>query len=67
MECIPRAVRGASQLGMCAIFSLVAACAGAATKAVATSAAIPIAESTFFKVFPFGWELQNHFNFVMRA
>jgi len=29
---------------MCAIFSLVAACAGAATKAVATSAATPRAE-----------------------
>jgi hypothetical protein len=52
---------------MCAIFSLVAACAGAATKAVATSAAIPIAESTFFKVFPFGWESQNHCNFAIRA
>jgi hypothetical protein len=46
---------------------LVAACAGAATKAVATSAAIPIAESTFFKVFPFGWESQNHCNFAIGA
>jgi hypothetical protein len=52
---------------MCAIFSLVAACAGAATKAVATSAAIPRAEITFFKVFPFDWKLQNHFNFAIWA
>jgi hypothetical protein len=52
---------------MCAIFSFVAACAGAATKAVATRAATPRAEITFFKVFPFGRESQNHFNFAIRA
>ena len=38
---------------MCAIFSFVAACAGAATKAVATSAATPRAEITFFQSISF--------------
>jgi hypothetical protein len=44
---------------MCAIFNLVAACAGVATNAVAARAAIPIAESTFFKVFPSDWDYKT--------
>ncbi len=42
--------------GMCAIFNFVAAEAGATapvTSVVVTSAAVAIAASTFFKVFPF--------------
>lgn len=38
---------------------MVAACAGAATKAVAARAAIPIAESTFFKVVPSDWDYKT--------
>jgi hypothetical protein len=43
-------------LGICAIFNLVAAEAGATepvTSVVVTSAAVAIAASSFFKVFPF--------------
>jgi hypothetical protein len=43
-------------LGMCAIFSFVAAEAGATvpvTSVVVTRAAVAIAASSFFKVFPF--------------